>query len=109
MTQPVDLTNLREMTDGDSEMEKELFEEFFLSSDACIAGLDANTAGGENEAWRKHAHALKGTALNLGAESLSAVCKHAQESHGASAEEKHAMLASIKAEYARVKDYLTSL
>ncbi len=109
MTNPVDLTNLRSMTDGDPEMEKELFAEFCSSTEACIATLKGNCTEGANEAWRSSAHALKGTAINLGAEELSALCKRAQEGMAASAAEKQQMLETLMQEYARVKTFLQTV
>lgn len=106
MTEPVDLTDLREMTEGDAEMEKELFEEFFSSSEECIATMEANCADGINEPFRAGAHALKGTAINLGATRLSELCKTAQESHAVSAEEKKGLVDGIKNEYSQVKSFL---
>jgi HPt (histidine-containing phosphotransfer) domain-containing protein len=106
MSDLVDLTNLREMTDGDKEMEQELFEEFFSSSQEAINIMQNNCVDGENEAWRSQAHALKGTALNLGAQSLGKKFEQAQENHAVSGQEKQAMLDAIKAEYAQVKSFL---
>ncbi len=45
MNTPVDLANLRSMTDGDTDMEKALFEEFFSSFEAGIGSLQANIRG----------------------------------------------------------------
>ncbi len=109
MADAVNLTNLREMTEGDVEMEKALFEEFCSSAETCIAALEANCADGENEVWRSNAHALKGTSLNLGAEKLGVLCKQAQEGCAASQAEKQTMLSGIKTEYAEVKTFLDSV
>jgi len=93
--EPVDLTNLRSMTDGDAEMEKALFEEFFSSFEAGMASLQKNI--GDAEAWEKEAHALKGVALNLGAMELGGLCKKAQEEPHADAGTKSGLLNSIQA------------
>jgi HPt (histidine-containing phosphotransfer) domain-containing protein len=106
MTNPVNLENLREMTDGDKKMEKLLFEEFFSSSEECIAIMKENCVDGENEPYRANSHALKGTAINLGAERLSELCKNSQESSAASSDEKKRMVAGIKQEYEEVKIFL---
>lgn len=106
MSDPVDLTNLREMTDGDADMEQMLFNEYYHSTESGITTLSNNCVDGENENWRGSAHALKGTSLNLGAERLGALCKQAQEGHGASAAEKRQMLDAIREEYEKVKAYL---
>ncbi len=109
MTDVIDLTNFREMTDGDVELEKELFEEFFSSSEECITAMESNCVDGENEIWRSNAHAFKGTALNLGADKLGQMCKDAQEGQDMSAAEKTTLLEKIKAEYSAVKVFLEGL
>lgn len=107
--QPVDLTNLHDMTDGDVELEKELFKEFYRSSEETIGVLEKNCTDGENETWRASAHALKGSVYNLGAAALGELCKKAQESHTASKDEKKKLLDAIKQEYAQVELYLQSI
>ncbi len=109
MSDPVNLTNLREMTDGDVEMEKMLFDEFFSSSEECIVGMENSCVDGENEGFRTSAHALKGTSINLGADKLGELCKEAQEKYDAPAAEKQTMLEGIKAEYQKVKDFLEAI
>ena len=106
---PVDLTNLRSMTDADRGMEKALFEEFFISFEAGINTLQTNIGESASEAWRKEAHALKGIALNLGAEQLGALCKQAQEELHASAGDKDELLKKIRAEYEQVRQFLLTL
>lgn len=108
MTQPVDLTNLREITDGDKEMESELFKEFINTSDSYIVSLGNMLDADKNELWRTTTHAFKGLALNLGAANLGALCKNAQENNTASQQDKTAMLEAIRHEYAAVKDFLNS-
>ena len=108
MTDPVDLTDLREMTEGDVEMEQELFAEFFSSSEECISAMETGCLDGENETFRANAHALKGTAINLGAAKLSQLCKDAQENSSVSASDKKSMLDNIKQEYSEVKKFLES-
>jgi len=107
MEAPVDLANLRDMIDGDKEMEKALFEEFFSSFEAGIAALQSSS--GDAEAWRKEAHALKGVALNLGAQTLGELCKNAQEAQHDPEKTKAAMVATIRAEYEQVKTFLQGL
>jgi len=106
MDAPVDLTNLRSMTDGDKDLEKELFKEFYSAFDAGLNLLQVSTGDGAVETWRGQSHALKGVALNLGAEKLGALCKKAQESQTASEKAKVAMLENIRAEYKWVKEFL---
>lgn len=107
--QPVDLTNLHEMTDGDRELERELFKEFFSSSVDAIATLAQHCMDGESKPWYSAAHALKGSAYNLGAMSLGDLCKKAQEGYAASKTEKQRMYEDIKQEYEKVYRYLSGL
>ena len=107
MVEPVDLTNLRELTGGDEEMETELFLEFLSSEKEAIATLEQNCQSGENSDWRQAAHALKGTSLSLGADSLSQICKTGQERQDAPAEEKSDILATIKTEFQKVETFLS--
>ncbi len=109
MTTPVDLTNLRSMTDGDAEMEKALFDEFFSSFEAGIVALRANIEEAAAETWRKQAHALKGMALNLGAIKLGELCKKGQEEPNADGNAKSSLLKNIEAEYAQVQEFLKKL
>jgi HPt (histidine-containing phosphotransfer) domain-containing protein len=109
MSDPVDLTHLRELTSGDVELEKSLFELFMSDTESCINGLEDNCTGGENIPWKKHAHALKGSTVNIGAQKLSDLCSTAQESFVASSDDKIIALENIKSEYTKVKQFLEGL
>lgn len=109
MTPPVDLTNFREMTGGDAELEKILFGEFCSSFENGLTDLQTHCRDNAAEPWRKCAHALKGICLNLGAHGLSDLCKTAQESPQADTETKLALLAKIQEEYKRVQKFVTGL
>ena len=107
MTDPVDLQNLHDLTDGDREFEQELFDEFLSSSHQMVQTLKHHIVDqGDNEEWRSSAHALKGISYNLGAEKLGDLCKQAQESCDAEAKSKIELLDQIKSEYDRVVDFL---
>ncbi|HXZ68250.1 MAG TPA: Hpt domain-containing protein [Alphaproteobacteria bacterium] len=105
----VDLKNLREMTDGDPEMEKELFAEFISSFENELAQLHASQADGASETWRRRAHALKGIAFNLGAMQLGNLCKRAQEAPQSNPETKAELLKRIGTEFEDVRSYLDEL
>lgn len=106
MTDPVDLTNLRDMTDGDKVLEASLFQEFYRAGDASIAQLEAALTHEDNEAWRKAAHAFKGVSLNLGANRLGELCKQGQDCFETAADVKRALLDEVRKAYGDVKDYL---
>lgn len=103
---PVNLDNVREMLGNDPEREKELYGIFFVSAEENINIMHASCAQGAEESWRTQAHALKGMSLNLGAAKLGEICATAQKNHTALQPEKEKMLAEIKAEYARVKEFI---
>ncbi len=92
---PVDLTHLREFTDGYTEMEKQLFELFISSSEECLRMLERYCTEGENKEWKNQAHALKGAAMNMGANAMAEVCAKAQEAFTASQRDKAAHLQNI--------------
>ena len=111
MTSPaVDLSNLREMTQGDVALEKELFSTFISESQLLIEGL-IRSAGDPAavEEWRRNAHACKGISRNLGADRLGDLCYEAQTKFEAGPEEKAALLQQIRAEYAEVIAFLQPL
>jgi len=102
----VNLTNLREITDGDTELEAELFEEFRTSSSALMIELEHNLQNDDYEPWRKTAHALKGIAANLGAGQLANLAKEGQENYKALVNVKQNLLNQIKSEYINVLRFL---
>lgn len=106
MTDSVNLDNLHEMTGGDVDLEKELFEVFLTSSDECFQKLSTTTGAGQEEEWRTNAHAWKGMSLNLGAEILGKLCAKAQLENLLPTDKKLELLAEIEAEFDRVKKYL---
>ncbi len=109
MSEPVDLTNLRSMTDGDTQMERELFEEFDRVFQEGIAALRGLMQSHQQEEWRKQAHALKGVAVNLGAQQLGETCKLAQEQHCVDQATKSIILCSIETDYAGVNEFLRTV
>lgn len=106
MTEPVDLTNLREMIGGDAEVEQELFAVFITSSDECLGILKANTGDDADNEWRTQSHAWKGMSLNLGATHLAELCARGQLHDNYTEEQKKELLAEMEAEYIKVKTFL---
>lgn len=109
MSKPVDLENLRSMTDGDADMEKILFEEFFSCFDTAIVNMQDCCSEDKAESWRKDAHALKGISMNLGAMQLGELCKKAQDEYTANLDSKNEMLKNIKTEYEVVREFISAL
>lgn len=105
----IDLSNLREMTGGDAELERELFAEFIRSGAEFVQTLAASTDDAHRAQWRACAHAFKGTALNLGASHLGDLCKQAQDGFEKPAAEKQALLTQITAAFQEAKAYLATV
>jgi HPt (histidine-containing phosphotransfer) domain-containing protein len=109
MNAPVDLTNLRSMTDGDAEIEKELFAEFIVSFEEGIDNLRQHCVEEAADTWRQRSHALKGVALNLGAARLGDLCKLAQEEYQDVPKAKEELLRYIEAEFRKVREFLNTV
>jgi len=103
---PVNLEHLRMFTEGDREEELEIFDLFLGQADESIQELKDNLSDGENEAWKKAAHKLKGASANLGAEALSVHCKTAEFGFDGSAAAKQEVLDAIMAELERAASFL---
>src|SRR5687768_10587816 len=67
----IDRLRLRDLTDGDTEFERELLEAFVASARVLMAELRAGLMARNAAAIAKEAHALKGVSLNVGATSLA--------------------------------------
>lgn len=106
MTLAVDLTNLRSMTGGDANLEKQLFDQFYDEFETGLQFLENYIQENNAEEWRRKSHALKGLALNLGAADLSSLCKKAQETYQSENALKIALLKNIRSEYDVVRQFL---
>jgi HPt (histidine-containing phosphotransfer) domain-containing protein len=106
---PVNLSQLRDLTDGDADLEKSLFEMFYTSSDENIEYIENNCTDAHDEVWKRNAHSLKGAAKNIGADKLGDICTKAQDMYIAPAAVKRAIVGKIKAEYLIVKEFLSKI
>lgn len=106
MNEVVDFTILRDITGGDRELERELFTIYFESADECLTGMRASIPVEDADEWRKQAHALKGSSMNLGADQLGMLCQTAQKNPDLPIDQKQALLAEIESEYERVRECL---
>jgi HPt (histidine-containing phosphotransfer) domain-containing protein len=104
--EPVDMNHLRDITDGDREIERELFSLFLSNAEECIEVLAQNCTDGENIKWRSAAHELKGSAASLGAFPMSRECHRAQVEFTSDVAEKKIMLEAIRASLKTVKEFL---
>ena len=104
MTDPVDLTSLREITGGDAELEKELFNIFYETSDGNLKNMGADIEG---SSWQEEVHSLKGAAANLGANALADIAKEAE--FEMDVDTRKTQFEQMKAEYEKVKAFLAAL
>lgn len=72
----VDVDHLSTFTDGDSDLEAELFDLYQNTAERYLKGME--TALGQDQAWSAEAHALKGASANLGACRVAALAKAAE-------------------------------
>lgn len=106
---PVDLTHLRQFTDGNPEEEKEFFDIFLTQAEEGVTHLSRHITDEYNEEWKRTAHKLKGSAANLGANTLSNLCKEAENLADATAENKAVMHENILNELSKVQAFLGEL
>jgi two-component system sensor histidine kinase/response regulator len=102
-TAPVDLSRLREITDGDDKFAQELAHTFISSGSEVIAELRRAQAKADRTELALAAHKLKGASANIHAESLL-LLSSTLESQAVFAEEQvlATLLASIEREFQRV-------
>jgi len=101
---PLNIQQLRQMTDGNKELETQLFNLFCTQAIESLASL--YEAQDSEDEWRKEAHKFKGAAANVGAQRLSDVCYMAEKSEGLSLTEKKELMQEIEKEMARVESYI---
>ncbi|MBU6474371.1 MAG: response regulator [Alphaproteobacteria bacterium] len=97
----VDLSGVRELSEGDAAVERELMAAFVSESDKNVAKLEKARAEKDKKAWKEAAHAMKGGAAAAGAEKLRRLCADAQVFDGLE-EDRGILLSEIKKEYAAV-------
>jgi len=103
---PLDLSYLKEYTNDDADVMRELVEAFYISGEEGLKVLEENAVDGQSLEWSAAGHKLKGAASYFGAEKLKALCAEAQAMETASREERQAMLDNIRIEYKAACDFL---
>lgn len=105
---PVDLPALRDLFGDDPEDEKMLFDLFFSTADEALNNLQQAITENDNEKWRKAAHKIKGSAANMRAENLAAICTQAESDSDATQDQKDVLLKDIQDNITRVREYLNA-
>ena len=100
---------LRELAGDDPSLLTELVDLFASETPALVAGMRDAIASGSAEDLRHYAHTLKGSAMNLGATRLGALCKELEQL-GASGTTvgAAALLPQVAEEYDRAQSALRS-
>jgi CheY-like chemotaxis protein/anti-sigma regulatory factor (Ser/Thr protein kinase) len=104
--EPVDLTTLQKLTDGDTEFLRELVELFLADVPVRFANLKTAIAKGRETEIKSEAHGLKGSCGNLSAKGLQkqmAELERLAGSHDLTS--APALLQAAEAELARVQQY----
>lgn len=105
----LDVEHLEAFTDGDPEIEAELFEVFLEQGELAITRLEAVSAGTatpDQEEWKSAAHRFKGAAANLGAKRLSECCFAAERNFEQGIDAKQALLGEIRSQFLDVRGVL---
>lgn len=100
----LNFAHLESFTDGDIEMEEELFKLFLKESDISLNKLRHFCECGSNSEWKEAAHKYKGAAANLGAETLSAMCFWAEKGHEENSIQKQKYLMDIEKAHKEVSE-----
>jgi signal transduction histidine kinase/FixJ family two-component response regulator len=103
---PVNLSFLRDSSQGDEEYIRNMIELFVATSKRQIDELKHCCGDGKGGDWVEVSHGLKGTAASVGAETLGKFCSRAQEMESAGPSEKAAMLEAIESEFINIRAYL---
>ena len=101
--EPVNLDSLRRYTLGNAEVEREVLQLFCEHAPIMLGRLKA--AAGEKD-WRDAAHALKGSALALGAWRIATLAEQAETANGF--DSRQPLIASLEAAVDEVQDFIAS-
>ncbi len=105
------IENLRALNPGDhDEFLREIAGIFFEDTPLRIAELDDSLSKSDVSRFERAAHSIKGSSANLGASSLRAVAEKLEhESRTKGLGGVDALVAEVKAEFARAQAALTTL
>ncbi|NBX03175.1 MAG: hypothetical protein EBR02_03755 [Alphaproteobacteria bacterium] len=103
-----DLNALRELTDGNAEIESELAQLFFKTADSCLQRLQPLVSSDSGSQWPRVLHEFKGACANLHADVLAQLCQRA-EHLDEKPELRSAALNDIRKAYTELKPLLEAL
>lgn len=109
MKEVIDFDRLRDITDGDEDLERELVELFIETAQRCLARLEKVASQEiEFEYWSDLCHELKGASANIGAKTLKKACAEAELVDEGS-DEMEGYLGEIRQAYEEVEETLSDL
>ncbi len=103
---PINLEHLEAFTDGDFDVERELFGLFSEQAILALDRLEQSCDMGDDDEWRSAAHKFKGAAANLGAQKLSELCFSAEKGFEAPQGDKLELLCAIRAGFEDVQHFI---
>lgn len=105
---PVNLDRLSEITMGDPDLESELIVTFLADTSQRISEMAAVIASGDATSLIRTAHAIKGSAGNMGAATLQEIARKLEQiAKSGGNDDMLPTYDSLKAEAERVKEYLS--
>ena len=75
---PINLEKLREVTEGDAALERQLFMLYFDTAERCLASLKTQIHVDDGATWKNAAHELKGASANIQAGKIAELCKFSE-------------------------------
>jgi CheY-like chemotaxis protein len=104
---PANMELLNASSMGDSTYIQTMLELFMTTADEQISALESNSHDGVSQPWVESAHSLKGTAGVVGATRMLRLAAEAQAMENATARARAEKAAALRAEYVKVRRYLT--
>lgn len=102
----IDLPHLEIFTEGDLDQEKMLADIFLKVGTQSLDMLKSSSESKtKNDDWKNAAHRLRGSAAQIGAHGLSALCHTAEQGYQSLPQEKKLVLGDIESAFAAVKDF----
>lgn len=103
---PIDLHALRELFGGDPAEEKALLDAFFETAEGDIRILEQAMNEDDTLLWKKTAHRLKGTAMNISAYALTRASETAEKNANADLAQKQDYLKIIQDRINQLQSYI---
>ncbi len=106
MITALDMARLREITDGDAALERQLFALFMETADRLIALLAMQLPDTTGK-WQQTVHQLKGACANMHVAVMWQLCQELEKLHGES--ERSDKLEELKKAYAVLRSELAGV